>query len=151
MKNGQPADNTLHKRCEKYEQILKNLTIMSDMFMRNIFKKAECTEYVLQVIMKKRLNGLMDMNILNPGQDFDKLPESYVIFITVRDSLGYDLSIYHIDREIRENSRDFPDGSHIVYVNSSKQENTELGKLMHDFHCKNADEMYSQVLARKGT
>ena len=91
------------------------------------------------------------MNILNPGQDFDKLPESYVIFITVRDSLGYDLSIYHIDREIRENSRDFPDGSHIVYVNSSKQENTELGKLMHDFHCKNADEMYSQVLARKGT
>ena len=53
MKNGQPADNTLHTRCEKYEQILKNLTIMSDMFMRNVFKKTECTEYVLQVIMKK--------------------------------------------------------------------------------------------------
>lgn len=53
MKNGQPADNTLHKRYKKYEQILKNLTIMSDMFMRNVFKKAECTEYVLQVIIKK--------------------------------------------------------------------------------------------------
>ena len=38
MKNGQPADNTLHARYEKYEQILKNLTIMSDMFMRNVFK-----------------------------------------------------------------------------------------------------------------
>ena len=89
------------------------------------------------------------MNILNPGQDFDELPESYVIFITVCDSLGYGLPIYHIDREIRENSRDFPDGSHIVYVNSSKQEDTELGRLMHDFHCKSADEMYSQVLAER--
>ena len=24
----------------------------------------------------------MDMNTLNPGQDFEELPESYVIFIT---------------------------------------------------------------------
>ena len=28
--------------------------------------------------------GLMDMNTLNPGQDFEELPESYVIFITRR-------------------------------------------------------------------
>ncbi len=26
-------------------------------------------------------SGLMDMNTLNPGQDFDELPESYMIFI----------------------------------------------------------------------
>ena len=34
-------------------------------------------------------SGLMDMNTLNPGQDFDELPESYVIFITRDDILGY--------------------------------------------------------------
>ena len=28
----------------------------------------------------------MDMNTLNPGQDFDDLPESYVIFITRDDA-----------------------------------------------------------------
>ena len=27
---------------------------MSDVFMRNVFKKRECTEYVLQVIMNKK-------------------------------------------------------------------------------------------------
>ena len=101
---------------------------MSDVFMRNVFKKRECTEYVLQVIMDKKdlkvidqvlqkdyknlqgrsaildcvardsegkqmdveiqqdnegaspkraryHSGLMDMNTLNPGQDFDDLPE----------------------------------------------------------------------------
>ena len=47
-------------------------------------------------------SGLMDMNTLNPGQDFDELPESYVIFITRDDTLEYSLPIYHIDRQIKE-------------------------------------------------
>ena len=45
------APEGLEERYEKYRGILKDLTIMSDMFMRNVFKKRECTEYVLQVVM----------------------------------------------------------------------------------------------------
>ena len=44
----------LETRYERYKDILKELTIMSDVFMRNVFKKRECTEYVLQVIMDKK-------------------------------------------------------------------------------------------------
>ncbi len=29
------------------------------------------------------------------------------------------------------------------------QEDTELGKLMHDLHCKNAEEMHSSILAER--
>ncbi len=94
-------------------------------------------------------SGLMDMNTLNPGQDFDELPESYVIFITRNDILGYDRPIYHINRKIEEVGKNFPDEAYIIYVNSGKQDDTELGKLMHDLHCKNADEMYSPVLAKR--
>lgn len=44
----------------------------------------------------------------------------------------------------------FGDGSHIIYVNSSIQdEDTALGRLMHDLHCKNANDMYSEVLAKR--
>ena len=94
-------------------------------------------------------SGLMDMNTLNPGQDFDELPESYVIFITRDDILGYDFPIYHIDRHIKEADDSFQDEAHIIYVNSRKQEDAELGRLMHDLHCKNADEMHSPVLAKR--
>lgn len=94
-------------------------------------------------------SGLMDMNTLNPGQDFDELPESYVIFITGDDILGYGFPIYHIDRHIKEADDSFQDEAHIIYVNSRKQEDTELGRLMHDLHCKNADEMHSPVLAKR--
>ncbi len=59
-----------------------------------------------------------------------------------------DLPIYHINRKIEEVGKKFPDEAYIIYVNSGKQDDTELGKLMHDLHCKNADEMYSPVLAK---
>lgn len=54
------ADHELEARYEKYRGILKNLTIMSDMFMRNVFKKRECTEYVLQVIMERKDLKVLD-------------------------------------------------------------------------------------------
>lgn len=195
-------DSGLEARYEKYKGILKNLTIMNDVFMRNVLKNRECTEYVLQVIMEcknlkvldqvlqkdyknlqgrsaildcvvrdadgrqfdveiqqdsegaspKRAryhSGLLDMNTLNSGQDFDELPETHIIFITRDDVLGYDLPIYHIGRRIQEVDESFQDESYIIYVNSSKQDDSELGRLMHDFYCKSAADIHSEVLAKR--
>lgn len=195
-------DYELEARYERYRGVLKNLTIMSDVFMRNVFKRRECTEYVLQVIMGKKdlkvldqvlqkdyknlqgrsaildcvvrdgdgrqfdveiqqdtegaspkcaryHSGLMDMNTLNAGQDFDELPETHVIFITRDDVLGYNLPIYHIGRKIEEVGTAFKDEAYIIYVNSSHQDDTELGQLMKDFHCKNAEDIQSEVLAKR--
>ena len=93
--------------------------------------------------------GLLDMNLLNPGNPFDSLPETYVIFITKNDVLGYNRPISHIQRRIKETEDIFQDGQHILYVNSKKQDDTKLGRLMHDLHCKEADEMYSNILASR--
>lgn len=93
--------------------------------------------------------GLVDMNVLNPGEFFDKLPETYIIFITQDDTLGYRLPIAHVDRIIKENGAEFGDEAHIIYVDSSKHEDTELGRLMHDFHCKAASDMQDGVLAKR--
>ena len=93
--------------------------------------------------------GLLDMNLLNPGDLFDNLPETYVIFITKNDVLGYNQPISHVQRRIKETEDIFQDGQHILYVNSKKQDDTELGRLMHDLHCKEADKMYSNVLSAR--
>lgn len=47
-------ENGLEVRYERYKGIIKNFTLMSDIFMRNVFKQRECLEYVLQVIMEKQ-------------------------------------------------------------------------------------------------
>ena len=72
-----------------------------------------------------------------------------MIFITRNNILGYGLPIYHIDRQIKEINKSFQDEAHIIYVNSRKQDDTELGRLMHDLHCKRANEMHSPVLAKR--
>ncbi len=94
--------------------------------------------------------SLMDANTLRAGEDYDKLSESYVIFITETDVLGEGQPIYIIKRMIQGSGREFGDGSHIIYVNSSiVDENTPLGKLMHDFHCTRAEDMYYNILAER--
>ena len=197
-------DKELNLRYERYRTILENLTIMDDIFMRNVLKSVKCTEYILQVIMEdldlqvidqtlqkdyknlqgrsavldcvakdssgKQYNmefqqdnegaepkraryhsGLMDMNILNPRENYAELPVNVVIFITQKDVLGYGLPIYHIERKIAEVDENFRDESHIIYVNTKakEQKDTELGRLMHDLNCKSADDMYSEVLAKR--
>lgn len=89
------------------------------------------------------------MNTLNPGDPFDKLPETYIIFITRNDTLKNNLPISHIKRVIRESGEIFDDEENIIYVNSQKQDNTELGRLMHDLHCKKASDMYSPILSSR--
>lgn len=96
-------------------------------------------------------SSLMDMELLKTGAEFSELPTAYVIMITRNDVLGGGKSIYHIDRTIRELSyKTFGDRSHIIYVNSKIQQNdTPLGRLMHDMHCENEKDMYNKVLTDK--
>ena len=91
----------------------------------------------------------LDAQSLPKGKYFDKLPENYVIFITKRDVLKGNLPIYHIHRTIDENGQSFADGSHIIYVNSKIQDETPLGRLMHDFSCQSPDDMHYKELAAK--
>lgn len=92
-------------------------------------------------------SSLIDSDILPSGVEVDNLAETYVIFITETDVIGKGKPIYHIDRYIREAEEIFNDGSHIIYVNAACKDNSELGKLMHDFSCTNPNDMNYSVLA----
>ncbi len=196
------GEETFETRRRRYEEKLKKLTMMSDMFARNVLKDRRCCESVLRVIMEdrnltvidhnvqadyKNLHGrsvvldciakdgndrvfnveiqqkeegalpkraryhlgIMDTNVLNPGEFFDELPDTYVVFVTQDDTLGHGLPIVHVDRTVRENGKEFDDGAHFIYVDSSRCDDTELGRLMHDFHCENASDIQNKVLAER--
>lgn len=94
-------------------------------------------------------SSVMDANSLQPGSNFDDLPENYVIFITETDIMGGNKPLYHIERTIKETGKSFGDEAHIIYVNAAVKDDTPLGKLMHDFSCKNPSDMYYKVLSEK--
>ena len=47
---------------------------------------------------RTRYNSMMDANLLKKGEDFDKLPETWVIFIAENDVMGKGLPLYPVDR-----------------------------------------------------
>lgn len=100
-------------------------------------------------IRRARYNSsLLDANLLNPGDKFDELPESYIIFITEHDVLKGGKPLYTVNRTISElDHAIFTDGSHIIYVNGEIRNGTALGELMQDFFCKDPREMHYKVLS----
>ena len=94
-------------------------------------------------------SSLLDANLTQPGDGYDALNETYIIFITERDVLKRNLPIYHINRIIEETGEAFGDEAHIIYVNSQIKDETALGKLMHDFSCTDPEDMKYPVLAER--
>ena len=92
-------------------------------------------------------SSMMDANLLKKGEDFDILPETWVIFITENDIRGKGLPLYPIERCFLGTGERFEDGSHILYVNGAYRGDTPIGKLMHDFSCTDAADMYYGTLA----
>lgn len=101
-------------------------------------------------VKRARYNSsLIDANVTEPGEKYENLCESYVIFITENDIMKAGLPIYHIDRTVKETGELFGDESHIIYVNSQIKDESALGKLMHDFYCTDPKDMNYKILAER--
>lgn len=92
-------------------------------------------------------SSMMDANLLNKGEGFDALPETFVIFITENDVIGKGQAVYQIERCFVGTGEKFEDGSHILYVNGAYRDESPIGKLMHDFFCSDPSDMHYRVLA----
>ena len=92
-------------------------------------------------------SSMMDATLLKKGDDFDNLPETWVVFITENDVIGKGLPLYPVERCFLGTGERFEDGSHILYENGDYLGDTPIGKLMHDFSCTNAADMYYTTLA----
>ena len=100
-------------------------------------------------IRRARFNSsMMDSRMLKAGQEFSELQDSYMVFIIRTDILGHGIPIYTINRYFEEIDDIFDDGSHIVYVNGNYRGDDTVGRLMHDFGCKEAKDMYYPELAK---
>lgn len=94
-------------------------------------------------------SSMLDTKMLKEKQKFKEIHDSYVIFITKNDYMKMGLPMYHVERTVQETGTLFGDGSHIIYVNGSYKDDADpVGKLMHDFRCTSAVDMFYQELAK---
>lgn len=69
----------------------------------------------------------------NPGDKFRDVVDVYVVYITEFDIFGYNKTIYHVDKTIRENGVTVDDGLHEVFVNTKIKDGTKISHLMELF------------------
>ena len=95
-------------------------------------------------------SAMLDTLTINKGFEWgkDHLPPAKVIFIVEHDVYHAGKPLYHVERVIRElDKRRFDDKAEIIYVNAGCLDDSPLGRLMHDLHCKRPEEMYYKELA----
>lgn len=92
-------------------------------------------------------SGIIDAAVTEPGEDFNKLPEQYIIFITERDIPGRGMAVYEYVYTEKQLGIPLGDGTHILYVNNEFRDDSDIGKLMQDFAESDPDKMYYDVLA----
>lgn len=101
---------------------------------------------------RARFTGAMvDIRLLDRGQDFTELPDRYTIFITEKDKFHKGCPSYHAANTIEElDNEPLGDGSHIVYINGEyRNVDTPIGQLMHDFFCANPEDMLNPLLRER--
>ena len=92
--------------------------------------------------------SILDCDLSYPKEGWKEFPEMYVVFICEEDVLKTNELINHIQRYMI-NGVVFQDKLHIIYLNASMQDETALGKLMHDMLCNDPDDMYYEVLRKR--
>ena len=92
--------------------------------------------------------SILDSSLSYVNEKWEKLPEIYVIFICEKNVLETNRLKNHIQR-YGEDGEAFEDKVHIIYMNVTKEDETPLGKLMHDLRCENHEDMYDEVLKER--
>lgn len=69
----------------------------------------------------------------NTGENFEKVIDLYIVYISEFDFLKEGKTIYHIDKTIRETGTVVDDGLHEIFVNTVVNDNSDVAMLMSCF------------------
>lgn len=95
-------------------------------------------------------SSIVDTTLLKKNEDYNFLVPTYVIFFTETDTFKDGRPLHHYVMKEMESNALLGDERHILFINGeNKDEETALGKLVHDFKCNSADNMYYDVLANR--
>lgn len=98
----------------------------------------------------RRNLSMMDAVYARKGTAYKDIPNICVIMFCAHDedNSGDPLSVY---RFLKDGTfKQLGDGASIIYVNGEyRDHNTELGRLIADFHCSNPSKMHSELLAKR--
>ena len=87
--------------------------------------------------------SLIDASIFKKGQEYEELPDRYIIFITREDFLKNGRQVTVLAMRDEEGKSEDESGMYHVYgCINNRDENTEAGRVLSDMSCTRAESMY---------
>ena len=78
----------------------------------------------------RHYGSMIDAKSLLPNDDFSKLPDLYMIYLTLRDFIGEHKTVYHIERQIIETKSYLDNGYHEIYINAEVDDKSSIAEVM---------------------
>ena len=99
---------------------------------------------------RTRLYGAMvDGEYLQKGEDYDAMPEVYVIYISRTDLWKTGDMETPVEKYLRGQSEQYDDGQHVIYVNAAVDDGSKKAALLHYFKTADPDDMSQGPLSRR--
>ena len=99
---------------------------------------------------RTRLYGAMvDGECLQKGEDYDAMPEVYVIYISRTDLWKTGDMETPVEKYLRGQSEQYDDGQHVIYVNAAVDDGSKKAALLHYFKTADPDDMSQGPLSRR--
>ena len=93
--------------------------------------------------------GLIDHHAMLRGEtNWENMTESTVIMFCAADCFGEGKVIYELPRCLNGGRR-IDDGTRMIFVNCTYEGDDELGRIIHDLRCRNADDIYDDEIREK--
>ena len=87
--------------------------------------------------------SILDSNIFEASQEYEELPDRYIIFITIEDFLKNGRQVTVLAMRDEEGKSEDESGMYHVYgCINNRDENTEAGRVLSDMSCTRAEGMY---------
>jgi len=92
--------------------------------------------------------GMIDLNLIEKGEDYSKLAKSYVIFICTKDIYGLDKPAYRFENYCKEYDIPLKDEAYKVILNAACTElqDTELGNFLRFVHTGKPTDKFTDAL-----
>ena len=136
--------------------------------LKNLYGRSLIADIVIEVEGRKFINievqrsrdgahpkrlelhkSLMMANTTYPQDKWADIPDISIVFICEDDILNEGKPIYYMHTTYDENDKFVDNGVESIYVNGKIRDETPLGRLMHDFFCTRAEDMYYAVLRER--
>lgn len=85
-------------------------------------------------VKRVRFNSsVLTANISDPGDNFENVPEVYMVYISRFDVFGKKKTVYHAEMCVKETGEYIEDGLHEIYVNTKIDDGSTIAELMKCF------------------